>query len=642
MGAHVTTIGILAHVDAGKTTLSEQILYKAGVLRSAGRVDHQTAMLDYNPIERQRGITIYCEQAQFFYAGQEFFLVDTPGHVDFSPEMERSLAVLDCAILVVSATAGIQAHTRTLWRLLARYKIPVFFFVNKTDAPGADLPTVAAALRQTFSQDICDFTEGLTLPVQEQLAMLEEDALEAYLEGTLAQQQLEATVHRAVLRRACFPLYAGSALQGQGIDALLEGLCRFGQAQYDSQAPLVARAYKIRHDAKGGRVTFLKVCAGTLQAKKDLAGEKIHELKQVLGQKQTPVPQAYAGQLCAVTGLTKVRPGDWITSGGLSRHEGRIRPLVTVKAAIAPEIPIQTALDQLKQLEQEEPTLQVRWNAALQEVHLDTMGEIQLEILAQTIHDRFGWTVQFSQPEVLYRETILNPVVGIGHYEPLKHYAEVHLLLEPGPLGSGITFESRCSTDALALHWQRLIETHVLEKEHVGKLTGAPLTDIRIILLAGRAHEKHTEGGDFRQAVYRAIRQGIMQAEPVLLEPLYQFEAQVHADLAGRVIQDLQRLGSVTAPPQTLEHELCITGRGYVSQLRPYVQEFARLTKGLGSLTVEFDGYGPCPDQDKVAQRLQYDPERDLENPADSVFCSHGAGFGVKWADVARYAHIQL
>ena len=543
MKRQVTTIGILAHVDAGKTTLSEQLLLQAGVLRTAGRVDTQTAMLDYHPIERERGITIYAEQAHFTVSGQEFFLVDTPGHVDFSPEMERTLDILDCAVLVLSIPAGIQPHTRTIWRLLEQRKIPTVLFLNKADMPDAQPEAVLGALEQTFGGNFCDLSQGLVQPVLEQLAMLDEDTLAAYLDDRLSQQQLEKAVHQAVMERRLFPVYVGSALRATGVECLLEGLGRYAYGTYDDEAPAAAKIYKIRHDGKGSRLTLCKLCAGTLAAKEVLAGQKLHELRQYQGQKEQPVAQVTAGQLCALVGPADLVPGDWIDREQISRHQASLCPLVTVQVLLPPQLPLQTALEQLRQLEQEEPTLQVRWNESLQQLQLDTMGQIQLEVLGRTILDRFGWTAQFSEPEVLYRETVTQPVVGIGHYEPLRHYAEVHLLLEPAEAGSGVRFESRCPLDALELHWQRLIETHVLEKQHLGKLVGGPLTDVKVVLLAGRAHEKHTEGGDFRQAVYRAIRQGVMQAQCQLLEPMYRFQAQLPTQLTGKVMTQLQQRG---------------------------------------------------------------------------------------------------
>ncbi|MGI6013237.1 MAG: GTP-binding protein [Oscillospiraceae bacterium] len=631
------TIGILAHVDAGKTTLSEQILHHCGALRKAGRVDHKDTFLDFNPIEQARGITIFSEQASFSYGETRYFLVDTPGHVDFSPEMERAVGVLDYAILVVSCTSGVQAHTETIWRLLEQQQIPVFFFLNKIDGLGADVNRTLDDIRAKLTGDVCCFDAGLTDTVTEQIAMTDEAALEQFLEQTGDETFWYQTVRRAVQKRALFPAFSGSALNDVGVDAFLAGLDRMTETTYDETQPFRAKVYKIRHDAQNNRTAYLKVLSGMLHAKDRIAGEKTNELRLYEGKKYTTVQTVSAGQLCAVTGLQTVQSGDTIGET-IEHRDMTLIPLLSAKVTCE-NAPVSRVLPLLRILEDEEPSLHLRWEETLQEIHLSVMGEIQLEVLKETAKQRFDLDLSFGECEVLYKETIRGAVLGSGHFEPLRHYAEVHLKLEQGPKNSGITYASACPTDYLSTNWQRLIETHIFEKEHKGVLVGAPLTDVRITLLAGRAHEKHTEGGDFRQATYRAIRHGLFHAQNVLLEPYYAFHITVQPELVGRILTDIRNMSGTTEPPEPIGAYSMICGRCPVSEMMRYSRSFAAMTHGRGSMVVTFDGYEVCHDTQVVLDRIQYDREHDTDNTPDSVFCSHGAGFTVKWYESARYMH---
>lgn len=635
----VITVGVLAHVDAGKTTLCEQILYHGGALRQPGRVDHADTLLDSHQIEQRRGITIFSGQADLCWQGRRFFLVDTPGHVDFSPEMERVLPTLDCAVLVISAAEGLQAHSLTIWSLLRRLRIPVFFFINKTDLPGADLPAVLAELRQKCSPDLLQLTNGIDEAACEQAALTDEALLEHYLAGTLSPDAALSALRQAVRERRLFPVYHGSALRDEGVTQLLDGLLQLTGAQYDADAPLAAHLYQIRHDRQGNRVAFLKLLAGRLRPKDSLNGEKVHELRRYQGEKYSVLPLAEAGDLVAVTGLTEMRSGE--TAGAAVVEKPQLTPLLMARVTCESGQPLSTVLAALRMLEEEEPTLQLHWQEELQEIQIAVMGKIQLEVLRETALSRFGLALAFGECRVLYRETIRGSVRGCGHFEPLRHYAEVHLQLEEAPRGSGVCFVSHCTTDALALHWQRLIETHVLEREHPGALAGAPLTDVRVVLLAGQAHLKHTEGGDFREATYRAIRHALFHAENVLLEPYYAVTAEVPAALAGRVISDLRRMHGTAEAPQTQGAESVVRGRCPVAEMMRYQEEFTTFTRGAGRLQLEFDGYAECQDTAAALAEIGYDRERDAANPADSVFCAHGAGYTVKWQDAAAMMHCQ-
>ncbi len=631
-------IGLLAHVDAGKTTLSEALLYKTGAVRRLGRVDHRDAFLDTDALERERGITIFSKQAVFPLDGGEVTLLDTPGHVDFSAEMERTLQVLDYAVLVISGTDGVQGHTRTLWRLLERQGIPTFLFINKMDLAGADRERVLRQLQGQLDEGCTDFAGEEA--VQESAASLEEELLERYLAGERLEDD---AIARLVAQRRLFPCYFGSALRLEGVEELLEGLERY-TIQPDCPAEFAARVFKITREGSE-RLTHMKITGGALRVKDTVgegeAQEKVNQIRIYSGVRFQAAEQAEAGTVCAVTGLTRTRPGD-----ALGAEQGvqvpALEPVLSYRVILPQGCDVHGALRQLRQLEEEDPTLQIVWSEALQEIQLRLMGEVQLEVLQRVIRERFGLEAGFDEGNIVYKETIAAPVVGIGHFEPLRHYAEVHLLLEPLERGAGVRLASACSTDVLAQNWQNLILTHLAERTHAGVLTGAALTDVKITLLAGRAHPKHTEGGDFRQATYRAVRQGLMQAESVLLEPVYAFRLELPMENVGRAMSDFQQMGASFAGPEPLEGDRALlTGRGPVAALRRYWSEVAAYTRGNGHFFCEVAGYAPCHNAREVIAAAGYDPLRDTANPADSVFCSHGAGVIVKWDQVSARAHIE-
>ena len=633
-------IGVLAHVDAGKTTLSEALLYRAGAIRRLGRVDHQDAFLDTDAMERQRGITIFSKQAVLELSSVRVTLLDTPGHVDFSAEMERTLQVLDCAVLVISGTDGVQGHTRTLWELLERYHVPTFLFINKMDLAGTDRDALLAHLKEKLDGGCVDFGDSETLA--EEAAVLDEAVLERYLEtGEVSNAALSALI----AERKLFPCYFGSALRVEGVDALLSGVERYAPRPV-YPADFGAKVFKITRDSQGARLTHLKLTGGTLRVKDVLTGregdtlwqEKADQLRLYSGAKFQSLDEAEAGAVVAVTGLSHTFPGQGL--GAEPDWAGAVlQPVLTYRVELSDGTDPHTALQKLRQLEEEDPQLHLVWSGG--DIHIQLMGEVQMEILQRLIRERLGMEVSFGAGTVCYRETIANAVEGIGHFEPLRHYAEVHLLLEPGEPGSGVTVTSVCPTDELNLNWQRLILTHLLEKEHCGVLTGAPVTDIKLTLLTGRAHEKHTEGGDFRQATYRAVRQGLMQAENVLLEPWYRFRLELPAEQVGRAMTDLQRMNGEVEPPETIGEDAVLTGRAPVAGLRDYGREVAVYTRGRGRLSCTPAGYFPCAEADSVIAAIGYDPERDTENPADSVFCSHGAGVIVPWFEVCDHAQVE-
>ena len=633
-------IGILAHVDAGKTTLSEALLYRAGAIRRLGRVDHQDAFLDTDAMERQRGITIFSKQAVLELGSVRVTLLDTPGHVDFSAEMERTLQVLDCAVLVISGTDGVQGHTRTLWELLERYHVPTFLFINKMDLAGTDRDALLAHLKEKLDGGCVDFGDSETLA--EEAAVLDEAVLERYLEtGEVSNAALSALI----AERKLFPCYFGSALRVEGVDALLSGVERYAPRPV-YPADFGAKVFKITRDSQGARLTHLKLTGGTLRVKDVLTGregdtlwqEKADQLRLYSGAKFQSLDEAEAGAVVAVTGLSHTFPGQGL--GAEPDWAGAVlQPVLTYRVELSDGTDPHTALQKLRQLEEEDPQLHLVWSGG--DIHIQLMGEVQMEILQRLIRERLGMEVSFGAGTVCYRETIANAVEGIGHFEPLRHYAEVHLLLEPGEPGSGVTVASVCPTDELNLNWQRLILTHLLEKEHCGVLTGAPVTDIKLTLLTGRAHEKHTEGGDFRQATYRAVRQGLMQAENVLLEPWYRFRLELPAEQVGRAMTDLQRMNGEVEPPETIGEDAVLTGRAPVAGLRDYGREVAVYTRGRGRLSCTPAGYFPCAEADSVIAAIGYDPERDTENPADSVFCSHGVGVIVPWFEVCDHAQVE-
>lgn len=655
--------GILAHVDAGKTTLSEALLYATGNVRKLGRVDHGDAFLDTNTMERQRGITIFTEPAIITTPDLTLTLLDTPGHVDFSAEMERTLAVLDYAILVISGADGIQGHTETLWRLLKRYNVPTFIFVNKMDAPAADKTKLLQQLKRRFSDGCIDFTgeqdgDETLANSMEDVAMQSETAMESYLEsGTIPDE----TIQEMIADRALFPCFFGSALKMDGIDEFVAGFERYvREPEYDSA--FGARIYKVSHDTQGNRLTWLKVTGGEFKAKTMLSGtervgadlgeskigddgmwhEKADQVRVYSGAKFATVDSVVAGTVCAVTGLTRTFPG-----AGLGKeHDGAnpvLQPVLTY-TLLPGECDIHACLVALRELEDEDPLLHVVWQPHLEEVHLQLMGAVQLEVIQQMMHDRFGLDVSFGPGGILYKETIAHPIEGVGHFEPLRHYAETHVLLEPLLAGSGMRFASVCSEDVLNRNWQRLILQHCREREHLGVLTGSPITDMKITLLVGRAHLKHTEGGDFRQATYRAIRQGLMEAKERgdcrLLEPWYGFRLEVPQDMVGHAMADIQRMsGSFDTPSGDGEY-MVLEGEAPVAQMRDYAMDVNAYTHGRGHLSCVFAGYRPCHNADEVIEQSAYDPESDLENTPDSVFCAHGAGYPVKWYKVPEFMHL--
>ena len=636
------TVGILAHVDAGKTTLSEAMLYEAGALRRAGRVDHGDAFLDNFALERERGITIFSKQAVFSYGGVEFTLVDTPGHVDFAAETERTLQVLDAAVLVVSATDGVQGHTLTLWKLLARSGVPVFLFINKMDLAGADRQRVLADCAARFGACVDFSLEREQLA--EELAVLDEDVMASYLDTGEVSDRDAAALAAA---RKVFPCYFGAALRLDGVRALMDGLARFIPEPVRPQE-FGARVYKITRDAQGARLTHMKITGGMLRAKTQMAGEdargrawseKADRIYVYSGAKAALCDEAPAGTLCAVSGLTRTWAGE-----GLGFEAGTLPPVlqpVLAYRVILPEgCDTHRALDALRRLEEEDPQLSVSWDERAQEIRVRLMGEVQLEVLARVLAERFSIEAQFGEGTVVYQETIAAPVEGAGHFEPLRHYAEVHLLLEPAPRGSGVVYDTVCSEDSLDRNWQRLILSCLAEKRHAGVLTGAPLTDVKITLTAGRAHLKHTEGGDFREAACRAVRQGLRRAESVLLEPVYSFRLEAPADCVGRAMSDIGRMCGSFDPPVTQGDAAVLTGTVPVSELRGYPLEVAAYTKGRGRILCTLKGYDPCHNAEEVIAAAGYDADADVENTADSVFCSHGAGRVVRWDEAGAMMHV--
>ena len=643
------TMGILAHVDAGKTTLSEGILYTCKAIRKLGRVDHQDAFLDTNTLERNRGITIFSKQAECTLGEFGITLLDTPGHVDFSAEMERTLQVLDYGILVISGADGVQGHTETLWRLLSRYQIPVFLFINKMDQPGTDRETLLVELKEKLDTNCVDFSADQTSEDwKEQVAVCDEQVMEAYLEG---EEISRVQIQKMVRERKLFPCYFGSALKLTGVKEFLEDLkLRIRESSYPES--FGAKIYKITRDSQGERLSHMKITGGALKVKSVLSNgkpgesgegiwqEKVNQIRIYSGEKYTMVSEVKAGTVCAVTGLTATYPGQGLGSEQASDMPV-LEPVLSYRIGLPEEVNVHQALLQLRQLEEEEPLLHIVWNGTLGEIYAQVMGEVQIEILKSLIKERFGMTVTFDEGNIVYKETILEPVEGIGHFEPLRHYAEVHLLLEPGETGSGLTFATDCSEDVLDRNWQRLILTHLEEREHTGVLLGAPITDMKITLLTGRAHIKHTEGGDFRQATYRAVRQGLRKAKSQLLEPYYEFRLEVPSEQVGRSMTDIQKMFGEFDPPKTEGEMTVLTGSAPVVTMRDYQKEVISYTSGRGRLSCTLKGYYPCHNQEEVVEAVGYDPEADLENPTGSVFCAHGAGFVVNWDQVEEYMHVE-
>ena len=634
-------IGLLAHVDAGKTTLSESMLYLSGRIRQQGRVDHGNAYLDTYELERARGITIFSKQAELVFGELEVTLLDTPGHVDFSAEMERTLRVLDYAILVINGADGVQGHTETLWKLLKQYRIPVFLFINKMDQNGTDAEKLLEELRVKLSGSCIRFGEAEdSEEFLEDVAMAEEQVLETYLEhGTIERGEIS----RLIRERKVFPCYFGSALKNIGVKEFLAGLeCYAKERSYPEE--FGAKVYKIARDPQGNRLTYLKVTRGVLKVR-DLiryqdVEEKVSQIRIYSGEKYDAVQEVRAGRVCAVTGLTKTYPGEGL--GAEPPSEGPVLTPVLNYQLILPEgCDTHGMLLKLRQLEEEDPELHIVWNEELGEIHAQLMGEVQTEILQSMIRERFQTEVTFGPGNIVYKETIKRPAEGVGHFEPLRHYAEVHLLLEPGESGSGLVFASDCSEDVLDRNWQRLILTHLAEKEHRGVLTGSSITDMKITLVAGRAHLKHTEGGDFRQATYRAVRQGLKSTESVLLEPYYEFRMEIPAEFVGRALTDIQRMAGEFQTPATEGDFAVITGSAPVSEMRDYQLEVTSYTKGRGRLFCTLKGYAPCHNAEEVIEQIGYDSEGDLDNPTGSVFCAHGAGFHVSWDQVPDHMHLE-
>ena len=662
------TIGILAHVDAGKTTLSECMLYLSGQIRKLGRVDHKDAFLDTYELERERGITIFSKQAELKMGNLGITLLDTPGHVDFSAEMERTLQVLDYAILVINGADGVQGHTRTLWRLLKRYQIPTFIFINKMDQVGTDKAKVLADLQNRLDEGCIDFSE-ITEETYDSLAMCDEKAMEENLESEKIE---EDTIAEIIGNRKAYPCYFGSALKMEGVQEFMDGMTGYVEKNEQinstdtNTSNFGAKVFKISRDPAGSRLTYLKVTSGTLKVKDTLTGiagkqqskkesdlaqdrsetvmnsweEKVNQIRIYSGEKYEMVQEAKSGMVCAVTGLNYTYPGEGLGIECDSEAPA-LEPVLSYKIELPEGCDVHKMLGNLRILEEEDPMLKIVWNEELGEIHAKLMGAVQIEILKSLIKDRFGVDVEFDTGNIVYKETIQNTVEGVGHFEPLRHYAEVHLKMEPGERGSGIVIGTDCSEDMLDKNWQRLILTHLLEKEHRGVLTGSVITDMKITLTAGRAHLKHTEGGDFRQATYRAVRQGLMQAESMLLEPYYDFQLEIPSGMIGRALTDIQRMNGETGTPQTEGEMTTIEGYAPVTGMRDYQMEVNSYTRGQGHLTCTFRGYEPCRNAEAVIEEIGYDPERDIENPTGSVFCSHGAGFNVPWNQVPEYMHLE-
>lgn len=656
-------IGILAHVDAGKTTLSEELLYLCGEIRKIGRVDHGDAFLDTYELEKERGITIFSKQALLKTENMEVTLLDTPGHVDFSAEMERTLQVLDYAILVINGMDGVQSHTMTLWRLLERYQIPTFLFVNKMDQQGTDHDALLNDLKQHLHENCVDFGRTqdtdygmyeLTPEQLENIAVCEEDILEIYLETGIVEDR---DIARLIVQRKIFPCYFGSALKEKGVKDFWNGVQKY-TAEPKRPTEFGAKVFKIARDEQGNRLTYMKITGGSLKVKTLLSSnsngqslpgrkaeeaaweEKADQIRLYSGAKYELTSEAEAGTVCAVTGLTRTYPGEGL---GIEQESELpiLEPVLNYQIILPDDCDPHQMLQKLRQLEEEEPQLHILWDSQFSEIHAQLMGEVQIEILKKLIWDRFHVAVEFGAGSIVYKETVAEPVEGVGHFEPLRHYAEVHLLIEPGEPGSGCQFFTACSEDVLARNWQRLILTHLEEKEHIGVLTGSPLTDVQITILTGRAHAKHTEGGDFRQATYRAVRQGLRKARNILLEPYYEFRLEVPAEMIGRAMSDVQKMQGTFDAPEVEGETAILKGTAAVAQMRDYQKEVVSYTHGTGKLFCSLKGYAPCKNQDEVVQNIGYDPEADLENPTGSVFCAHGAGFVVPWDQVEAYMHLQ-
>jgi len=641
------TIGILAHVDAGKTTLSEGLLYLSGAIRNMGRVDHRDTFLDTYELERSRGITIFSKQAMFEYEGINFTLLDTPGHADFSPEMERTLQVLDVAVLVISAPDRVTSQAKLLFKLLSHYKVPTIIFVNKmdqTDAQGISKDDIMAALKSDLSSHVVDFSGSVSdAETQEEIAVCDDELLEGFLEGQAVNKN---DICRLIKARKCFPCRFGSALRMEGVKELLDLVVEYIPTSDDNSEDRASKAFgtrvfKISRDENNNRLTHMKIISGRLKVRDQIGDDKIDQIRLYSGDKYTAVKEAEKGMICAVTGLTGTRAGE-----GLGTLEGEtvsevLQPILSSTLILPEEEDAIQVYGKLKVLEEEEPMLLLNYVESTKSIVVQTMGEVQKEILKHLIKSRFDLDVGFGPGHIVYKETIAAPVEGVGHYEPLRHYAEVHLLLEPGEPGSGIVTDSVCSTDDLALNWQRLIQTHIMEKKHLGVLTGSEITDIKITLLAGRAHEKHTEGGDFRQATYRAIRQGLMEANSILLEPVFDYRIELPQEFVGRALSDMQRMNGTVSAPDIEGEKSILTGTVPAACLGDYSTTLSSYTRGEGRIFTTLSGYAPCHNTEEVLENLDYDPELDIDNSADSVFCMHGAGTVIHWSEVRDYMHVE-
>ena len=634
---------LLAHVDAGKTTLSESLLYMAGKIRSMGRVDNGDAYLDTHYLEKERGITIFSKQAVFEIGKTSVTLLDTPGHVDFSAEMERTLQVLDYAILIVSGSDGVQGHTETLWKLLMKYQIPAFLFVNKMDQPGTDKEKLIAELKSRLSDAIVDFSDTDNPDFEENLALVDEAVLNRYLEEGMVDEKMIPVMIR---QRKVYPCFFGSALKLDGVEKLLKAMEDYTESPgYPDD--FGAKVFKIARDEQGNRLTYVKITGGVLKARMEVADEqnawreKVNQIRIYSGGRYEAVNEAEAGMVCALTGLNQTYPGEGLGAEKQS-EKPVLEPVLTYRILLPEDCEPAVMLPKLRQLEEEEPELHIVWREELQEIQAQVMGEVQIEILQRLIAERFGINVTFDTGNIVYKETIAGEVEGVGHFEPLRHYAEVHLWMEPGEPGSGFQIATDCSEDMLDKNWQRLILTHLTEREHRGVLTGSALTDIKVTLIAGRAHQKHTEGGDFRQATYRAVRQGLMQAESVLLEPYYEFHLEVPDSSVGRAMTDVERMSGTFSLEQGTDGMSVLTGEVPVAEMRDYSRDVSAYTKGRGRLFCSLAGYRPCHNAKEIIENTGYDPERDTENPSGSVFCAHGSGFTVSWEQVKDYAHLAM
>lgn len=629
------TIGIVAHVDAGKTTFAEQLLFHTNSIRQRGRVDHKDAFMDSNEIEKKRGITIFSDQAVMNYKGSQYYLIDTPGHVDFSTEMERAIKVMDYAIIIISAVEGVEAHTDTVWHLLRKYNVPTFFFINKIDRPNGEVNAAIEDIRLNLTNEVCNLEEDLT----EFIAERDEALLERYLENSYDKNLWLNSMRKMIKENKIFPVGSGSALQDIGVISFLDKLEELTYTNYSDEGEFSGLVYKIRHDSSGARVTYIKALQGKLRIKDEICcGEKVNQIRIYNGLKFKTVDEVSAGEIFAVTGLSSITIGQGI--GDLNiKSTFQLIPTLTSRVIHDKILMAKDVLKCFKQIEEEDPSLEVTWEESLQEIHISVMGTIQLEVLAEMVKERFDFSVAFDKPKILYKETISSSAYGFGHFEPLKHYAEVHLKIEPGERNSGISFDSTCHTDNLTIGNQNLVKHHIFEREHHGLLTGSPLTDLNITLVNGRAHNKHTSGGDFREATFRALRQGLEQAQNILLEPYYDFKIKVNIDNIGRILSDIEKLHGSFEPPKNNGKQVIIDGKAPVATFMDYSTELASFSQGKGSVNLRFGGYYPCHNQEEIIAKMGYDKQADPEYSSSSIFCSKGQAFSIEWDKAKGYMH---